>query len=150
MTLHGIRYRESDGDKIIAAVSTFGPFPDVPDALRELKRTHNLVIVTNSDDALMAENVKNIGVEFDQVITAEQAHAYKPSREMFDHAWRSVGVPLDRITHVAQGWEYDIMPTLDYGMRRVWINRQGQPGSESFQPYDELPDLSELPALLGS
>jgi 2-haloacid dehalogenase len=56
-----------------------------------------------------------------------------------------------QVIHVAQGWEYDLIPTRDLGLaRRVWINRyEFHSGSTDYQPYDELPDLSGLPALLG-
>jgi 2-haloacid dehalogenase len=59
-------------------------------------------------------------------------------------------IPPSRVAHVAQGWEYDLIPTRDLGLRRrVWINRYGRAGSSLYQPYDELPDLSGGPALLG-
>jgi 2-haloacid dehalogenase len=56
----------------------------------------------------------------------------------------------DQVVHVAQGFEYDIIPTYGLGMRRIWINRGGRRGSSAYMPYDELPDLRRLPALLGS
>ena len=34
MRLHGIPQSPSDGDALVAAVPAFGPFPEVPDALR--------------------------------------------------------------------------------------------------------------------
>ena len=37
MRLHGLEYRESDGDALVEAVPAFGPWPEVPDALRALK-----------------------------------------------------------------------------------------------------------------
>jgi 2-haloacid dehalogenase len=58
-------------------------------------------------------------------------------------------VPPARVTHVAQGWEYDLVPTRDLGLRRrIWINRYGKPGSTLYQPYDELPDLSPVCSVL--
>ena len=43
---------------------TWGPFPDVPPALAQLRQLYKckLAIITNSDDDLMARNVANIGV----------------------------------------------------------------------------------------
>jgi 2-haloacid dehalogenase len=83
------------------------------------------------------------------VITAEQMRAYKPRREAFEFALRTVGRPAEAVVHVAQGFEYDIIPTHGLGMRRIWINRSGRPGSSAFLPYDELRDMRRLPALLG-
>ena len=150
MRLHGLAYRAADGDALVAAVPTFGPFPEVPDALRALKSRYEIAIISNTDDELIKHNVANIGVEFDHVITAAQARAYKPSRETFLHAYQAIGVEASQVVHVAQGWEYDLIPTRDLGLRRrVWINRYGRRGSADYQPYDELTDLSGLPALLG-
>ena len=150
MRLHGLAYRTSDGDALVAAVPTFGPFPEVPDALRALKTRYEIAIISNTDDDLIKHNVANIGVEFDYVITAQQAKAYKPDRQPFTHAFETMGVEPAQVIHVAQGWEYDLIPTRDLGLRRrVWINRYGRRGSSDYQPYDELTDLSGLPTLLG-
>ncbi|MDN0201075.1 haloacid dehalogenase type II [Streptomyces sp. S.PNR 29] len=150
MRLHGLEYRETDGEALVDAVPTFGPWPEVPEALRKLKTKYEIAIISNTDDNLIARNVENIGVEFDYVITAQQAGAYKPDRQAFKHAFRTMGVESSQVIHVAQGWEYDHIPTRDLGLkRRVWINRYGRKGSADYQPYDELPDLSGLPKLLG-
>lgn len=150
MRLHGLEYRESDGDALVEAVPTFGPWPEVPDALRALKKKYEIAIISNTDDNLIARNVENIGVEFDYVITAQQAKAYKPDRQTFEYAFQTMGVDPSQVIHVAQGWEYDHIPTRDLGLqRRVWINRYGRRGSSDYQPYDEMPDMSGLPALLG-
>ena len=150
MRLHGLEFRASDGDALVAAVSGFGPFPEVPEALRALKSRYEIAIISNTNDDLIAQNIARIGVDFDHVITAQQAGAYKPSRETFEYAYKTIGVDPSQVIHTAQGWEYDLIPTRDLGLaRRVWINRFGRRGSTAYQPYDELPDLSGLPALLG-
>jgi 2-haloacid dehalogenase len=142
-------YRDDDGDALLAAVPTWGPFPDVPLALERLRQRYNLAIITNSDDAIMARNVANIGVPIDRVVTAEEAGAYKPSPVIFDYALRALGCEPADILHVAQGFEYDIVPAHALGWARVWINRYGKSGDPAYGPYHELPDLSGLPALLG-
>jgi len=130
-------------------VRTWGPYPEVPAALERLRTRCKLAIITNSDDDIIASNVRNIGVPVDHVITAEQAQAYKPSPVIFDYALRQLGCGPEEILHVAQGFEYDIVPGHDLGWNRVWINRYGKPGDPAYGPYQELPDLSGLPALLG-
>ncbi|MGI5196649.1 haloacid dehalogenase type II [Streptomyces sp. CA-288835] len=156
MRLHGLEYRQSDGEALVAAVPTFGPHPEVPAALRALKSRYEIAIISNTDDDLIAQNLANMGVEFDHVITAQQAKAYKPSRQAFEYAFQAMDIDPAQVIHVAQGWEYDLIPTRDLGLaRRVWINRYGHNGSigargsADYQPFDELPDLSGLPALLG-
>ena len=149
MRLHGMPYRTEDGDALVAAVPAFGPFREVPAVLARLKERYDIAIISNTGDDLIRGNVERIGVDFDFVITAEQARAYKPQHEAFEFALRTVGRTAGQVIHVAQGFEYDIMPTHGLGMRRVWINRSGRRGNSAFMPYEELPDMSPLPALLG-
>jgi 2-haloacid dehalogenase len=52
------------------------------------------------------------------------------------------------ILHVAQGYEYDIVPTHKYGWTNVWINRYHGIAEEAYRPNFELPDLSGLPELI--
>lgn len=150
MRLHGLPYRREDGDALVAAVPTFGPFPEVPAALSRLKEEYQIAIISNTDDDLISGNVERIGVHFDYVCTAERARAYKPSHEAFEYALRMTGRTPDQVIHVAQGFEYDIIPTHGLGLRRrIWVNRSGRHGSSAFMPYEEIPDLSRLPGLLG-
>ena len=151
MQAFGLPYRDADGDALLAAAPTWGPFPDVPPALERLRAAGvKLAIITNSDDDIMACNVQNIGVPIDRVITAQQAGAYKPSPVIFAYTLRELGCDPADLVHVAQGFEYDIVPAHALGWTRVWINRYGKTSDPAYGPYDELPDLSGLPALLGT
>jgi 2-haloacid dehalogenase len=145
----GLSYRDEDGAALVAAVPTFGPFPEVPAVLERLRTHCKIAIISNTDDDIIAGNVRQIGVPFDRVITAEQARAYKPSPVVFHHALRALGCGAGDVLHVAQGFEYDIVPAHGLGLARVWINRYGKTGDPAYGPYRELPDLSRLPELIG-
>lgn len=149
LALHDLQYTELDGERIVAAIPEFGPFPEVPEVLRQLNRHCKLVIITNSDNDLIPGNVERIGVPFHRVITSEDAGAYKPSLQVFDYVLETLDTDPARILHVAQGFDYDIVPAHAKGWARVWINRRGQPGDQAYGPYAELPDLSGLPDLIG-
>ena len=149
MTQFGLEYRDTDGQAIVAAVPEFGPFPEVPSVLRKLGQHAKLVIITNSDDDLIAGNVEKIGVPFHRVITAEQARAYKPTHPAFHYLLETLGCSSDEILHVAQGFNYDIIPASELGWRRVWINRNGREGDQKYGPYNEMPDMTGLPDFLG-
>lgn len=145
----GLEYREEDGDAVVAAIPTFQPFPDVPPILERLRQHCKIVIISNADDDLIAGNVRNIGVPFHAVITAEQAKAYKPSLDAFKYLLGRLGCEPNEILHVAQGFNYDIMPTHQLGWKRVWINRGGKVGDPAYGPYNEMSDLTGLPDFLG-
>jgi len=148
-TRYGIPWQESDAEALLADIVTWGPFPDVPPALEKLRQHSKLAIITNSDDDIMAHNVALIGVPIDYVITAQQAGAYKPARQTFDYALRVLGVPQEDVLHVAQGFEYDMVPAHAMGWTHVWINRYGLPGDQAYGPYYEQADLGGVVKLLG-
>lgn len=145
----GLEYRDSDGDYLIEAVPTFGPFPDVPPILEKLRQHYKLVIISNTEDDLIAGNLEKLGVPIDEVITAEQAQAYKPSLDAFRFMFDRIGAHPSEVVHIAQGFNYDIVPAAQLGLRRIWINRRGIPGDQVYGPYEELPDMNGVPRLLG-
>lgn len=145
----GLEYLQRDGDALVAAVPGFGPFPEVPGVLRQLAQHTNLVIVTNSDNNLIPGNIARIGAPIHRVITSEDVGAYKPSTDVFEYVLRELDCDASDILHVAQGFDYDIVPAHAVGWDRVWINRRGLPGDPSYGPYHELPDLTGLPGLIG-
>ena len=150
MRKYKLDYTEEDGDRMMASVPTWGPFPDVPAALRKLRQYCKLVIISNTEDRLIEKNIENLGVPFDDYITAEQARAYKPSPVIFNYTLKKLNCDKSDILHVANGYEYDIMPAHDLGWKAVWINREGIKGDQAkYGPYVELPDLTGVPALLG-
>ena len=79
----GMAYRPEDADTLIGGISAMPPFPEVVDTLGALKQAgFRLCIISNTDDAIIAGNVSQMGGHIDRVITAEQAGAYKPSRQI--------------------------------------------------------------------
>jgi 2-haloacid dehalogenase len=116
---------------------------------------YRLGIISNVDDDLLAQSAKQLEVNFDLVITAEQVGAYKPSLENFNAAIKRSGVPKDRILHIAQSIYHDIVPAKQLGLATVWVNRRhGQRGSGATLPAHakpdvEVPDLRALVSMMG-
>ncbi|MHC5612726.1 MAG: haloacid dehalogenase type II [Nostoc sp.] len=129
------------------------PFPDTVEALRALKQKFKLVIISNVDDDLFAFSAKHLEVEFDQIITAEQAKSYKPSLNNFRVAIERIDLPLEQILHVAASLYHDIVTAKSLGLSTVWVNRRGDQkgvnttGSAVSQPDLEMPDLKTLATL---
>lgn len=142
-------------DSLAESLPNWRPFPDTVEALRALKRRFKLAIISNVDDELFASSARHLGVEFDWVITAEQAGSYKPELEIFKFALRRIGLPPERILHVAQSIYHDIIPAKKLGLATVWVNRSK--GREGFgatprahgEPDLEVPDLGRLVSLMG-
>ena len=124
------------------AVAAIGP------ATASVRFVRSGKVASLPPDKSVLEVAESIGVPIDFVITAEQAGAYKPSLRTFAYALEVIGCKPDELLHVAQGFEYDIMPAHALGWNRVWINRYGKTGDPAYGPYHELPDLSGLPGLV--
>ncbi|WP_082510132.1 MULTISPECIES: haloacid dehalogenase type II [unclassified Rhizobium] len=145
---HGLAPGADEIDRIVSSPMTMGPHPEVPEVLRRLRERYKLAIFTNSDDDLIAPTVARIGVPFDCVIIAEQAKAYKPSRQLFEYAYRDMGVTPNETVHVAMGMYWDMKARHELGLRGIWVNRRGEAGNPDWLPYAEVSDLTGAAALL--
>jgi len=124
------------------SVGDWPAFPDSPDALARLAARYRLAVVTNCDDDLFAASNRRLGVTFDWVITAQQVRSYKPSERNFEVAFERIGVPRERILHVAQSLFHDHVPAKRLGLTTVWIDRRhDRPGSGATPPASATPDL---------
>ena len=134
-------------DAVGASVGDWPAFPDSAEALARLHRHFKLAPITNCDDDLFALSAQLLGVDFDWVITAQQAGAYKPSRRPFELAFERIDAPRERILHVAQSLFHDHVTAKELGITTVWIDRRGdKPGSGATPPAEARPDLT-LPDL---
>jgi 2-haloacid dehalogenase len=125
------------------SVADWPAFPDSSDALARLKHRFRLGVITNCDDDLFAASNRRLGVEFDWVITAQQVGSYKPDEANFRFAFERLGLPRDRIVHVAQSLFHDHVPAKRLGLTTVWIDRRhDRPGSGATPPADATPDAT--------
>lgn len=123
------------------------PFPDTVGALRRLKNRYQLAVISNIDDDLFASTAPKLEVEFDHVITAQQAHCYKPCTNIFKLAQDRIGVPPEQWLHVGQSIYHDVIPAKSVGIATVWVNRPSpRPGAGAAKAASGAPDL-EVPNL---
>ena len=125
------------------SVEDWPAFPDSTGALHKLKERFRLGVLTNCDDDLFAASNRRLRVEFDWVITAQQVGSYKPDERNFRVALDRVGLPPDRLVHVAQSLFHDHAPAKRLGLTTVWIDRRhDRPGSGATPPADASPDAT--------
>jgi 2-haloacid dehalogenase len=123
---YSIPSNDEEADEFADSMGYWKPFPDTRDAILELQKLVKVVLITNTDDAIIAETERTIGVKFDEIITAEQAGAYKPSHKGFLLARERLGLHVSEIWHAGFGFKYDIVPATELGYTTVWVNRQGE------------------------
>jgi 2-haloacid dehalogenase len=119
-------------ERLGSSVPDWPAFPDSAGALARLSERFQLIIVSNVDRASFAGSNARLGVEFDAIITAEDVGGYKPRLNHFerlDEVVAELGVPRQRLLHVAQSLFHDHGPAKRLGLPSVWINRrQTRPG----------------------
>ncbi len=142
-------YRRSDSQAIVDAIPTWGPWPEVPEALRTLASRYPLVLLTNSDNNAVMSNVEKLEAPIHRVLTAEDAQAYKPRFQAFEYMFKQLDCRPEDILHVSGSPRYDLMVANDLGIKNtVFVNRGYERETPSY-PYTKIDLLSELPPLLG-
>jgi len=125
------------------SLPTWKPWPDTVGALRQLKTRFRLAILSNVDDDLFARTRPQLEVDFDEVITAQQAKAYKPSLKIFELALGRIHAPAHRVLHVGQSIYHDVIPAQALGLATVWVNRpSARPGIGAVKAAQAKPDLT--------
>jgi 2-haloacid dehalogenase len=144
-------WNESEGHALLRAMESWQPFPDTVPALRRAKQAGlRLAIVSNTDRSIMDHTLRQLEVEFDDVVVAEDAGAYKPSHEPFRLALDSLGERPENVLHVAFGFKYDIGPAQALGFGTAWVNRHREPAPGVERPDHEWRDLWGLAELAES
>ena len=121
-----------EAEAFAGSVKDWPAFPDSAEALAYLQQHYKLVIVSNVDRASFRHSNARLGVAFDAVITAEDAGDYKPAPNHFQLALArlaDMGVPKDRVLHVAQSLYHDHVPAKRLGLATVWVNRRSDRAS---------------------
>ena len=128
---------------LAASLPRWKPWPDTVSALQRLKTRFRLAILSNIDDDLFAGTRPQLGIDFDEVITAQQARAYKPSLKVFELALTRIDAPAHRVLHVGQSIYHDVIPAQALGLASVWVNRpSARPGIGAVKAADATPDVT--------
>lgn len=146
----GFQATTSEQNSLPESMQTWEPFPDTLAALARLKSRLRVGIISNVDDDLFAATSRKLKIDFDLVVTAAQARAYKPSAEIFKLAEMKIGVERGEWLHAGQSIYHDVVPARALGVATVWVNRPsvrpnvGAVRQASAQPDVEVRSLAEL------
>lgn len=126
-------------DHVVGAMSGLDVHEDVPDAVRRMRASGlRLVTLTNGSTSMSEAMFERAGIrqELEQLLSVDDAGAWKPARRAYEHAAQQCGVPLQRMLMVAvHPWDTD--GAARAGMRSAWVDRSGRP----FPSYLQRPTL---------
>lgn len=113
---------------------------DVADGLDRLRGRYLVVALSNGGFALLTNLVKDAGLRFDAIVSAELARNYKPDPAVYRTAAELLGVPPTRMLMVAcHAW--DIAGARDAGLHTAFLERPGEKG-----PYRAADRAVDTPA----
>ncbi|MGA8620843.1 MAG: haloacid dehalogenase type II [Candidatus Sulfotelmatobacter sp.] len=140
---------DSEAESLPESLKNWLPFPDTVAALEKLRTKYKLGIISNTDDDFFAASSRHLGIPFDEVVTAEQAKAYKPSLAPFVLALQRLGVAHEEVLHVGQSVYHDVLPAKSLGLATVLIHRRGFGATKPTEGEPDLrvPDLKTLARL---
>jgi 2-haloacid dehalogenase len=142
----GFAVSDSEAQLLPESLKDWPSFSDTKAALERLSTKYRLAIISNTDDELFAATSRHIGIRFDEVITAEQAQAYKPSSAPFLLALQRLGLARDQVLHVGQSVDHDVIPARALGLATVLVHRRGFGATKPTEgePEHRVPDLQTL------
>jgi 2-haloacid dehalogenase len=137
---------EPDPAEVLAFGDSVGEWPAFADSSAALSRLHErfrLGVITNCDDDLFARSAARLQTSFDWVVTAQSVGSYKPDPRNFEVAFERIGLPRERILHVAQSLFHDHVTAKRLGLTTVWIDRRhDRPGHGATPAADAAPDAT--------
>ena len=140
---YGVEPDEATVEVFADSVGDWPPFPDSGAALARLHDRFRLGVITNCDEDLFARSATRLETAFDWVVTAESVRSYKPNPRSFEVAFERIGIPRERILHVAQSLFHDHVQAKRLGLTTVWIDRRhDRPGFGATPPADATPDVT--------
>lgn len=116
-------------------------FPDVPDLLAAAQRRDlPVALLTNSARAPTQVKLDALGLvdRFDVVVTTDTLGVGKPDPRVYHEACRLVDAPPDATVCIGDSLEWDVVGARRAGLRAVWLDRDGGPGT-SGRPHLDHP-----------
>lgn len=129
------RLNSAERDELNNVWTKLDPWPDAVEGLTRLRRRFCTATLSNAGMASVIALVKNAGLPFDAILTAELARSYKPSSAVYQLAVDYLGYRPHQILMVACH-KYDLKAARAFGMNTAFVPRPLE-----FGP-DAAPDIS--------
>ena len=112
----------AERDRITEVWTQLEPWPDSIAGLSRLRQSFTLVTLSNAGMAAAIAIVKNAGLPFDAVLTAELARSYKPSPAVYQLVTDYLSLRPEQILLVACH-KYDLAAARSFGKRTAFVAR---------------------------
>ena len=140
---------EGASRRTIEDLSRRPPYEETVEALGLVRRGWRIAVLSNADDDFLLPNLERMGVEFEAILSSEEARVYKPRPELFQEILRRLKVTPEEAVYVGDRQLEDVQGARQAGMKAVWINRYEAGADPKLpQPDYQIKNLLELPRVL--
>jgi len=125
-------------------------FADAAPALRALRRSHRMALVTNGAACLQREKLTASGLSgyFDVVVVSSEFGVAKPDAAIFGHALAQMDCDAKEAVMVGDSLARDVDGAVAAGLTGVWVNRAGLARPPDRSDVIEVSTLRDLPLAL--
>ncbi len=153
--VHVFEHLGLQGDAWAAAMhlkrrlSTAPAFPDARAVVDLLRGSYEVALMSNADDDFLNECLERNGLDFEIVVSSEQAHAIKPNPAIFHYLAERLKLAPGEILYAGDNPIPDVLGPKRAGMPTVWVNRSWLRKPRKI-PYPDfrVRSLSEMVPLL--
>src|ERR1019366_6290107 len=135
----GVKISPDDATRILQGFLTLPPHPDVPERLKQLKAAgFRMVTLTNSSPSAAKVQLQNAGLTnyFEESITVETVHRFKPDLRVYRSAAAHLGVRAAELRLIA-AHAWDVFGAMKAGWQAAFVARSGI----SLFPLGPKPDI---------
>ena len=133
-----IEFTYDQVDEFMQSYQKLSPFQDALDGLTRLKKRYELVMLSKGEQWYLEHLANNqIGIEFQEIISAQSVGQFKPHPAVYRFASQKLGLEPSQIMMVA-AHSFDILGARHSGFRGAYVNRYDLPYDES----DYKPDFT--------
>ena len=135
----------------ISYISRRDPYPETLEAVRVVQDGWRTAVLSNADDDYLLLNLELLGLEFEAVLSSEEARVYKPLPGLFRQMLGRLNVAPGESVYVGDRQYEDVQGASEVGINAIWINRSGAPPDPHLpEPACQINSLLELPGLLSA
>lgn len=123
------------------------PLPNIHSLLKSLRQRYELYIVTEGpiDAQHRAIEILGIGKYINRVFISGELKKAKSTGELFAHAIKESGYPVQQIMLVGDSYKRDVLGGLKVGLKVIWLNHKNEKIPEGYsKPHLEIKDINEL------
>ncbi|MEM0057144.1 MAG: HAD-IA family hydrolase [Candidatus Geothermarchaeota archaeon] len=134
-----VKYSLQTLDELADSIKLWRAFPDVRSNLLKLKEIGEIYLVSNTDNEFIKASINNIGVSFDEVITAEDLMVYKPNLAVFRYVKEKIHIKGGEFwIHISSYLSYDIKPAKLIGAYTILLDRYNSCNDVDVEYADEI------------